>query len=84
MMCAYRALAMLTWLSPEILQQNRDWTPGWSQREALISTALQLHRTSIQAPMLHPLTELGAALAAALQLRWPDLGDGTLYWPGVK
>ncbi|MDB5073860.1 MAG: hypothetical protein JWO42_39 [Chloroflexi bacterium] len=82
-MCAYRALAMLTWFSPEILQQDQGWAPGWTRREALISTCLRLQQTTVGVPVLEPLTDLGGALARVLQASWPELGDGTLRWPGV-
>jgi hypothetical protein len=80
-MCAYRALAMLTWFSPEILRQDRGWVSEWTQREALISTTLRLRRTTAGVAVLEPLTELGGALAEAVQARWPELGDGQPHWP---
>ncbi|HVC83557.1 MAG TPA: phosphotransferase [Chloroflexota bacterium] len=82
--CAYRSLAMLTWFSPGILRQDRGWTPGWTQREALISTTLRLYRLSVGVAVLAPLAELGEALAEATRTRWPELGDGLLRWPGLK
>jgi hypothetical protein len=81
-MCAYRALAMTTWLSPDILVQDREWVPGWSQRQALISTALRLRQTTAGIAGLAPVSDLGGAMAARLQARWPELGDGALRWPG--
>ena len=82
-MCAYRALAMIGWFSPDILADNRDWAPGWSQREALISTTLRLHEKCAEFPVLEPVATLGGALAETLQTRWPELGDGSLKWPAV-
>ncbi len=82
-MCAYRALAMLSWFPPDLLDRDRKWTPGWSQRQALISTALPAAFPAVVFQRLEPLADLGDALAEKLQLRWPELGDGELRWPGV-
>ncbi len=82
-MCAYRALAMVTWFPPDLLVRDRDWTLGWSQRAALISTTLRLQRLCAGISALAPLADLGGALAEKLQARWPELGDGALHWPGV-
>jgi hypothetical protein len=82
-MCAYRALAMLTWFSPELMKQDRSWAPEWTQRDALISTSLRLQQTSVGVPGLEPLADFGGALANVFRARWPELGDGRLRWPGV-
>ena len=82
-MCAYRALAMVTWFSPDLLAQDRPWTPGWTRRAALISTALRLHQASAGVAALEPLAELGGHMSEELRARWPELGDGALHWPGV-
>jgi hypothetical protein len=54
-MCGYRALAMVTWFSPDLLAQNRPWTPGWTRRAALISTTLRLRQASAGVATLEPL-----------------------------
>lgn len=82
-MCAYRALAMISWLSADLLVQDSDWAPGWTRREALISTCLRLHLLSDGIAALDPVTYLGGTMAEQLQRRWPSLGDGSLHWPGV-
>jgi Phosphotransferase enzyme family len=82
-MCAYRALAMVTWFSPDLLAQDRPWTPGWTRRAALISTTLRLHQASAGVAALEPLAELGGHMSEELRARWPELGDGALHWPGV-
>jgi len=83
MMCAYRALAMVTWFSPDLLAQDRTWTPGWTRRAALISTTLRLHQASAGVAALEPLAELGGRMSEELRARWPELGDGVLHWSGV-
>jgi thiamine kinase-like enzyme len=82
-MCAYRALAMLTWFPTDLLIDDRAWTPGWSQREALLSTTLRLQRLCAGISALEPLADLGGAMAEKLGARWPELGAGELHWPGV-
>jgi hypothetical protein len=82
-MCAYRALAMLTWLSPDVLSHDRAWVDGWTRREALISTAMRLHATSIGVDALAPVAETGRLLTEAFKLRWPGLGDGRPHWPAA-
>lgn len=82
-MCAYRALAMISWFSPDLLVADGDWTANWTRRPALISTALRLHATCAGVGALEPLAAFGHGLARALQARWPEHGDGALRWPGV-
>lgn len=82
-LCAYRALAMLTWFSPALLAEDRAWAPGWTGRAALLSTALRLHQTSVGVAALAPLADLGGRMGAALRARWPDLGEGAPRWPAA-
>lgn len=83
MMCAYRALAMITWFSPDLLVRDGAWTPGWTRRAALLSTASRLHQVSAGVAALEPLAEFGGRLSDKLRIRWPEVGDGALDWPGV-
>ena len=82
-LCAYRALAMMTWFPPDLLVQDGAWTQGWTCRAAFISTALRLHQVTAGFAALEPLAELGASMATEVRTRWPELGDGALRWPGV-
>jgi hypothetical protein len=75
-MCAYRALAMIGWMSPNLLVQDRSWVSSWTGRAALISTSSRLQRTTTGIPALQPLAELGARIHEELRKRWPELGDG--------
>jgi hypothetical protein len=52
-------------------------------RAALISTTRRLHQATADVVALAPLAELGAQMAATVQARWPELGDGALRWPGA-
>ncbi len=82
-LCAYRALAMLTWFPPDLLAEDRAWAPGWTGRAALLSTTLRLHQTSAAAAALTPLADLGGRLSEALRARWPTLGEGAPNWPAA-
>jgi hypothetical protein len=83
MMCAYRALAMLTWFPHDLLLTDHAWTPGWTMREACISTTRRLAQATADVTPLTPLAAFAARMAAAVQARWPELGDGQIRWPGV-
>jgi Phosphotransferase enzyme family len=82
-MCAYRALALITWLSPDLLAEDGAWAPGWTRRAALISTTLRLHQASTRVAALAPLSELGGRMSEELRARWPALGDGAPRWPAA-
>ncbi len=82
-LCAYRALAMITWFSPDLLVQNGAWVAEWTRRAALLSTALRLHQVSSGVAALQPLADLGAHMSEQLQARWPDLGEGLPRWPAA-
>jgi hypothetical protein len=82
-LCAYRALAMLTWLSPDLLVEDRAWAPGWMGRAAMLSTTRRLQQTSAGVAALAPLTDLGARMSEALRARWPTVGEGAPPWPAA-
>jgi hypothetical protein len=82
-MCAYRAVAMITWFSPDLLTEDRAWVPGWTCRAALISTVLRLHQASAGVAALEPLAQLGGHMGEELQARWQALGDGAPRWPAA-
>lgn len=83
-MCAYRALAMLTWFPQTVLETEHPWTPGWTMRQAMISTCLRLERATRGSHSLAALSAWGGLMAQACQARWPEHGDGALLWPGVR
>lgn len=80
-LCAYRAIAMLTWMPESALEADREWVGDWSVRSALISTALRLREVTHGVDDLVSLHDFAEQLAAALQSRWPELGDGAIKWP---
>lgn len=82
-MTAYRGIAMLTWMTESVLEADRPWVGEWSARAAMISTCLRLQEATAPVMELLPLSELASQMAAALQSRFPDLGDGAIQWPGT-
>jgi hypothetical protein len=82
---AYRALAMLTWIRPESLRENRPWAGDWTAREAILSTVARLRDAAALAAKLEALAGAAAGLEAALRRRWPEYGDDVLpRWPALK
>ena len=82
-MCAFRAVAMLTWLDPEIIQVDGEWTDGWTRRQATMSTVVRLSTATAAVLFLQPLRAFGDACAQALRRLWPDMADGAIGWPAA-
>ncbi|MGH2350545.1 MAG: phosphotransferase family protein, partial [Chloroflexota bacterium] len=73
MMCAYRALAMLSWIPCSVLDENRSWVDEWTAREAVRSAIRRLREATDRQPGLAPLAETAGHLEQRLLLRWPEL-----------
>lgn len=82
-MCAYRALAMLTWVSPQVLEQNRSWVGDWTAREALLVALRRMANTAAPHPHLEPLAAFAGELLTHLETRWPEYGQSELRFPGL-
>jgi hypothetical protein len=80
--CAYRALAMMSWLPLDILEADRPWAEGWTMRGALLTAATRLGRATEGVTGLTALSEAGDRLAAAARTCWLELGAGLPPWPG--
>ncbi|MCB0208936.1 MAG: hypothetical protein KDJ52_06390 [Anaerolineae bacterium] len=80
LMCAYRALALITWLPLTILTVDRIWVDSWTMREALLSTLTRLHGATADVPMLAALAQLSQDFMRIVRDRWPEIGDGRLTW----
>jgi len=85
MMCAFRALALLTWLPLETLHTNQPWVDTqWTSRHAVLAAMARLHEGTTQIAELAPLCEAAAGLAQALGQRWPEFAncrDLSPQWP---
>jgi hypothetical protein len=80
-LCAYRALAMLTWISPRVLVENEPWVGKWTRREAALTALARLCHAGRDIETLEPIVEAAAGLRCALQSRWPELGEPSPTWP---
>jgi hypothetical protein len=78
MLCAYRGLALLTWVSPEVLETNRPMVGTWSAREAVLAAAARTAEVAANIPGLEAVAGAAGQLYAALHARWPELGDAEL------
>ena len=73
-LCAYRALAMLTWISPAVIEADRPFVAPWTARQAVLAATARLAAAAAPVAVLDPVAALAAALEAALAARWPELG----------
>jgi hypothetical protein len=83
-LCAYRALAILTWIPPAVLQDNRPWAEDWTMREAVLAAVSRLALAADGIPWLAPVSAAAVRLRAVLRARWPDLADPFPRWPAAQ
>jgi hypothetical protein len=83
-LCAYRALAMLSWIPPQALVENRPWVNDWSCQEAVLSTVIRLHQVTRGVRRLKPIGVAAGRLECALRVRWPEIGDPLPRWPALQ
>jgi hypothetical protein len=84
-MCAYRGLAILSWVAPAVLEADRPWVGEWTARRAVLAAAERTAEATHDTTELAPIAEATAALTHALRRRWPELGGGELTppWPAL-
>ena len=80
-MCAYRAVALLSWLPIAALGSDRPWVESWTVRLAALTTAARLRAAVSGADTLAALRVAAARLEAAMRARWPELGEGEAVLP---
>ena len=83
-MCAYRALAMLSWFPYDMLDADRPWAEAWTMRGALLTAARRLGRVAEGVDGLAALATAGGRLARAAQARWPELIEGVPEWERIS
>jgi aminoglycoside/choline kinase family phosphotransferase len=86
-LCAYRGLAILTWISPDVLQQNRPWVGDWTMREAVLAAVTRLSEATANFVSLQPVHEAATRIAATLRSRWPEFDDVenvSPRWPAFR
>lgn len=83
LICAWRGLAMLSWIPPAILQENRPWVGEWTMREAVLTALHRLQLVCSRVNILLPLAESVKILQQTLMVRWSEFpnGDCLPKWP---
>jgi len=85
MMCAFRALAILTWIAPNVLHTNRPWVDeSWTSRHALLAAMTRLAEASNNIADLEPVHTAANLLTQAFQQRWlkfENPADIATQWP---
>jgi choline/ethanolamine kinase len=84
MLCAYRALALLSWIPRSVLTRDEPWVEEWTARQAVLCTLDRLTRVTAPHPGLEALGEWGHQLGAELRARWPDTTDLLPAWPALQ
>jgi thiamine kinase-like enzyme len=72
LICAWRGLALLSWIPQGIIQENRPWVDEWSMREAVLITLHRLHIVCSRVHELLPLAEHVGILSQRLQAQWSE------------
>ena len=86
-LCAYRALAMLTWIPPDILSKNRIWAEDWTMREAVIVAMLRMEDVAAPYEELEAASDAAGILAKAMREHWPEFENAEELlpqWPALQ
>lgn len=83
-MCVYRALAMLTWVSPTVLEANRPWVGEWSAREAVLAAVGRMHAAAVPHAHLAGIASFAETMVSRLEARWPDYRNLVVPFPGLR
>lgn len=81
---AWRALAMLSWIPCEILEENRSWVEDWTMRQAVLATLHRLNRSCLKEVELTPLLEMTRLLEEELVQRWHSFDTIFPEWPSLS
>jgi hypothetical protein len=84
MLCSYRALAMLTWVSPGVITEDAPWVAEWSRRSAVLCATSRLRFAANGLGELAPVAEYADRLEKRLRALWPDLADQLPAWPALR
>ena len=69
-LCAWRGLALLSWIPHTILEENRPWVGEWTMREAFLCTLHRLGKVCSNSEELTPLRTSLATLSHKLEELW--------------
>ncbi|GCE18698.1 hypothetical protein [Dictyobacter kobayashii] len=82
MLCTYRAIAMLSWMSLRLIKHNRPWADNWSRREAMVVALSRWEEATRGVKGLEVMTEVAAQLLRRCQTLWPDIeAESNPAWP---
>jgi hypothetical protein len=84
MLCAYRSLALLSWIPRSVVTLDRPWVGEWTARRAVLCTLHRLAQVTISCSGLEPLGDWAHRLGAALRARWPETTDLLPIWPALQ
>jgi hypothetical protein len=86
MLCAYRALAMITWVTPAILEADRPFVGDWTARQAILAALTRAAAACAPLAELAPITSALERLRDALRERWPAYAQPALAtrWPALS
>jgi len=73
--CGYRALAMLTWIPPDIINRNRFWADDWTMREAAFVAMCRLREAAMPFAELEAVSDGAGVLAKGMRRCWPEFAD---------
>jgi|GEM_PF-1087059 len=86
-LCAYRALAILTWMPVDIIVTNRPWADQWTMREAVFVALSRLKQAAAAFSELEAAGEAAGILVKSMQKHWPEFEDAEALlpqWPALK
>jgi hypothetical protein len=86
MLCAYRAVALLSWIGPSALEDDGEWVGAWTRRAAVFAAVARLRGAAADVDELAALRQAADALLGALRERWPSFAeqeDVAVRWPAL-
>ncbi len=85
MLCAFRALALLTWITPESVQNgDHEWVGDWTARLAVFAAVSRLAHIAAPIARLDGIAEVANRLTDALRAQCADVDDVTPHWPALE
>ena len=87
-LCAFRALAILSWIDPDVLQENRPWVDeNWTSRHAVLAAVSRLREATENITEYRAVSDVADRLLATLQREWSELAgsdDVTPKWTALR
>ncbi|RYX86476.1 hypothetical protein EON83_02050 [bacterium] len=83
-LCAYRALAILTWIPPTIIEQDQPWADNWTMRGAVFAAISRLEQATISCEHLLPVHTVAQHLLKSLSSRWPISHNVLPRWAALE